>query len=50
MNTIIDIARSIKAALLGALGNTQAARPAPARVKLATRNGYGNNDVDPPRS
>ncbi len=50
MNTIIDIVRSIKAALLGALGNAQTARPAPARVKLATRNGYGNNDADPPRS
>ncbi len=50
MNTIIDIVRSITAALLGALGNTQATRPAPARVKLATRNGYGNNDDDRPRS
>jgi hypothetical protein len=50
MNTITDIVRRITAAFLGALGNTQATRPAPARVKLATRNGYGNNDADPPRS
>jgi hypothetical protein len=49
MNTIIDIVRSIKAALLGDLGGAQTVRPAPARVKLATRNGYGDDGIPPPR-
>jgi hypothetical protein len=46
MNALLDFVRRIGAALLG----TPAARPAPAKVKLATRNGYGNDEAGPPRS
>jgi len=49
MSTLTAIINRIKAALLGASANAQTARPAPARVKLAGRNGYGNSDVPPPK-
>ncbi len=50
MNTIVQIARIIRAAVLGVLTDTKVPPPAPVRVKLATRNGYGGNDPDLPRS
>lgn len=46
MNALLDLVHRIKAALLG----TPVARPAPARMKLATRNGYGSDETGPPRS
>ena len=48
MNTLIDIVRSIKAALFGASANAPTARTAPPRAKLAGRNGYGNDHIPPP--
>ena len=50
MNTIVRIARIVRAALLGVLVDTKVSPPAPVRVKLATRNGYGNDGPEPPRS
>jgi hypothetical protein len=49
MNTLMDILQRIKAAILGSSTNAQAARLAPVRVKLAGRNGYGNDHIPPPR-
>ena len=49
MNVIIDIVRSIKTSLFNALGRAEATRSAPERVKLATRNGYGDDGIPPPR-
>ena len=48
MSTIAEIIRSIKAALLGASTDAKIKAPAPVRVKLAGRNGYGNDDIPPP--
>ena len=48
MNSLIDIVRSIKAALSSALAKAPSARPAPPRAKLAGRNGYGNDHIPPP--
>jgi hypothetical protein len=47
MNTLIAIVRSIKVALFGASRHAATTRPHPKRVKLAGRNGYGNDDTPP---
>ncbi len=49
MNTIAAIIDRIKAALLGSPANAPAPRPAPVKVKLAGRNGYGNDGIPPPK-
>jgi hypothetical protein len=46
MSVITEIIRSIKAALVGAFTDTKI--KAPVRVKLAGRNGYGNDGIPPP--
>jgi hypothetical protein len=46
MNMFVAIVQAIKAAVLGAL---TAKAPAPVRVKLAGRNGYGNDGTPAPR-
>jgi hypothetical protein len=50
MNTLLGILQRIKAALVGSSMKAQSARAVPVRVKLAGRNGYGNDDIPPPRS
>ncbi len=42
MNMLIAIVQAVKAAVLGA-GTTKTPAPAPVRVKLAGRRGYGND-------
>jgi hypothetical protein len=49
MNTLTAIIHRIKTALFGSATNSRTAGPAPVRVKLAGRNGYGNDDIPPPR-
>ena len=48
MNTLIAIILRIKATLFGGSIEAQTVRPAPARAKLAGRNGYGSDDTPPP--
>ena len=49
MNRIIEIALSIKAAILSALTSTKS-NPSPPKAKLDGRRGYGDGDAGPPRS
>lgn len=49
MNTLIDIARSLKAAIFGVWTNGKTTAPAPVRLKLAGRRGYGDDDIPPPK-
>jgi hypothetical protein len=48
MNVFIAIVQAIKAAILRAW-TAKAPAPAPVRVKLAGRNGYGNDGISVPR-
>jgi hypothetical protein len=48
MNMFVAIVQAIKAAVLGAW-TAKAPAPAPVRVKLAGRNGYGNDGTPAPR-
>lgn len=50
MNTLMEIGRKIRAALVAAVSSTTTAAPVPERVRLASRNGYGSNDTDQRRS
>ncbi len=49
MNTIIEFARRLQAALLGPSGSAKRVQPVPARVKLAGRRGYGEDGTPTPK-